>query len=1147
MTAINIGLGLRSDNCSGLRLARKPVRSAYAGSIQFPLENGETTVASDNGELRLAGSMTGLVGTGADALWYGPSSILALVDPAMERYDGLSREPCIVAAHNAFATGRSFGLFYRTAHYFVESDQRRFIMHMGGEPGTENWTIMGAQLPVAARGPFAVHAWRDASVGRLDVYDIDAGVWYEGEAQSVPATFIGLTRLRYDIAIGGDPSYVFPKDNDTKRHVAHQWSGSIASLLFADTAMASSDVEAIVAGADQVEQIGGMAKCRLFLPMVDTEGGIDLSVVTSRAGMSAELTQYGTLWPGPTLVRQGGGRKLSLDRFSWPGHIGREAGARSARVQISGRVSDLAGDLEVGAINRAGRTVLAWRRIAHQETDGRFTAEFDLPVPVTDRFQIQIRMSEDDTIVASSHYAMQAGPVFMLWGQSEGEYATIAESDVTGNAVVSPAIAPVTGADRVAFMGGDASMTYYYTRAIGKAPGVLGAPAMHIANRVGAHSPEPVALVCQTVSGTSLFAVIDDGEAQRPWSDVLARHRVANRNAAGQRIVTAHIVIGSEAYYSGTTDLMENAYVPLLTGVGSGSAINQIPQDNIDHWLFDGTFSDNAKTMIIPANRSVAGANAGEVDGSAEADQRDTMRNWSHVLDYVVGPEMVTHKMQSETASGLSSSLVTQPLKGDMQGSVEMAEGVAQAVLTMLDVDPYPGPVFFETVSPGSAANKLIVTLGKPRPEPGLGLFAPRVGRSSIDPGTDYQYNLHTKFADGEAGIGFEAKLTNEGEWSAMNVLYGTILDPVRGEVELTLLSDAVEGQTQIRYHPGGPGQYDPARISQDDWRAGALYFAGTQGDGLSPKDGFAVAGSNLALMASGAAIVATSTEEAQAALAVIQPGGTLELHGNITEWRPSGFSFDPPVTIDATNAQVSDFYGNSLSGLIFRGGRWSPGATYESCLRIDGASNIVADGITAEGNDVAIGSAVKLSDGANWVVRNVSARGMLRGVVLTGGINIEVRDVSFDRLGTDGIDLFNVQNALVEDVTATGFEPVPGSHPDLIQMASLSSGTIKTTDVTVRRVVADGAMQGVTAFGNTTSGYHLGYERILIEDCILELGYPQAISVYNCDGVIVRNNVVSTTPGSDYQANITFDSCANITRTGNSVAAYGTNPAVVD
>jgi hypothetical protein len=172
----------------------------------------------------------------------------------------------------------------------------------------------------------------------------------------------------------------------------------------------------------------------------------------------------------------------------------------------------------------------------------------------------------------------------------------------------------------------------------------------------------------------------------------------------------------------------------------------------------------------------------------------------------------------------------------------------------------YAGPVFFESIRAGTTSAKVIVKTGEPRPMPGNGLSEGSTGYSTATQAIERAgaINLHVKTQGGDPGAGFEARRKPSGgawgSWAKTNVTSGSIINA--REVELTTVWTLASGdQVEVRYHPGAPGNYSDATITQDNWRAGALFYSGEQhatgepaSDGDTGKLGWAVSGSNQAL-----------------------------------------------------------------------------------------------------------------------------------------------------------------------------------------------------------------------------------------------------------------------------------------------------------
>jgi hypothetical protein len=343
---------------------------------------------------------------------------------------------------------------------------------------------------------------------------------------------------------------------------------------------------------------------------------------------------------------------------------------------------------------------------------------------------------------------------------------------------------------------------------------------------------------------------MNDSDTSRTWTDFVARcGNIANRNAAGEIPVWAHIIVGWDAFF-GPGDVAGQVYKPFITGTTTAT----VTAGELNHWLFDGQFASDALVIVNPVNRATIGAaSATNNDSGDEGLQREYTRNYSHALGYTIGLEQTTHEMQGAGVGTLPSASQTHPENNDYQGDVEMAVQNGHTMRMVFDPSYYPGPMFFDTIRAGSAANKVIVSISGARPNPGEGLSEGATGfnpAGEVVPVADLQ--MHTKQTGGDPGVWFEASIDG-GSASIVNVTSGTIIDAAAGEVELTLSSTPTTS-VSVWYSPGTPGSYPAGTVTQDALRAGALFVLGTTApDPITSIAqvralGFAVAGTNQAL-----------------------------------------------------------------------------------------------------------------------------------------------------------------------------------------------------------------------------------------------------------------------------------------------------------
>jgi hypothetical protein len=262
-------------------------------------------------------------------------------------------------------------------------------------------------------------------------------------------------------------------------------------------------------------------------------------------------------------------------------------------------------------------------------------------------------------------------------------------------------------------------------------------------------------------------------------------------------------------------------------------------------------------------------------------------------------------------------------------------------------------------------------------------------------------------------------------------------------------------------------------------------------------------------------------------ALATVIPGlksgGTVTLGpGPHAFIEIKGETFDPPVTINATGAQVRGLRIWDSKGIIWRGGTVT-----------------APNGHVGHGPDV-YGADVRRADTLTF--DNVKFTDALRGVVVADSRNITVRNTDFTGLQSDGLDVAGTSNVLIENNRFSNFTPLhntgskadgtwkDGDHPDAVQLWTTPTNRRMTNIVIRGNKIIDLDSQGINFFGPIGDGY----AGVTIEDNDIRITYPAAISVTNCDECRVRNNRIASADGSKFRANIRFDkstgkACGNV------------------
>lgn len=304
-----------------------------------------------------------------------------------------------------------------------------------------------------------------------------------------------------------------------------------------------------------------------------------------------------------------------------------------------------------------------------------------------------------------------------------------------------------------------------------------------------------------------------------------------------------------------------------------------------------------------------------------------------------------------------------------------------------------------------------------------------------------------------------------------------------------------------------------------------------------------------------GHATVREATPETLAkVLADAKGGDTIKLApGDYPGVRMGRREFQPRLVIDAGEARIAGWWFRGVSGIDIRGGvyRLPPvfvnpenGRTnYGHSLRIDGSKDILVTkgrfiGPAASGEETlpyGEGYGLFMIGGSNIEVSSNVLAGYKSGMVLSRVDGFKVVDNTFTEMRSDGIQVAESRNGLVEGNQCGGTRIREGEHPDCIQMWSRPTSP-PTADIVIRRNRIGGGTQGIGMFNHTRNGVDDGgFDRILIEDNDIEVGYPNAISLKSGRDSIVRNNRIRTLKDSKFRASINVG--PGVTRCGNVVS----------
>ena len=197
---------------------------------------------------------------------------------------------------------------------------------------------------------------------------------------------------------------------------------------------------------------------------------------------------------------------------------------------------------------------------------------------------------------------------------------------------------------------------------------------------------------------------------------------------------------------------------------------------------------------------------------------------------------------------------------------------------------------------------------------------------------------------------------------------------------------------------------------------------------------------------------------------------------------------WSPPVTVDATAAQVRAVHLAGVSGLTWRGGTFDGGDAERQGVSIQKADHLVIDGAT---------------------MRHYSRVGI--GIGSSSDLRI-VNNV-FSDMGSDGVDVALSRRIVLDHNRCVDTHPTDGAHPDCIQLWSRPSEP-PTADIVITNNDATGATAGFTAFNHVRNGVDDGgFDRITIENNHAKVSAFHGVTVYGCRDCIIRHNRVETLP----------------------------------
>lgn len=224
-------------------------------------------------------------------------------------------------------------------------------------------------------------------------------------------------------------------------------------------------------------------------------------------------------------------------------------------------------------------------------------------------------------------------------------------------------------------------------------------------------------------------------------------------------------------------------------------------------------------------------------------------------------------------------------------------------------------------------------------------------------------------------------------------------------------------------------------------------------------------------------------------------------------------------------------------------------GGTYRGHVRLDGCHNLTFAKALFAGPDTATAHIGVIAQRCtNLDFEDCVFTGLQKGVVFDLCDSFAVDLCEFSRMSSDGVNVAasshgRISRSLFHDFVQFSLS----AHPDAIQLWSRPTAP-PVADITILGNTIIGHMQGIGGFNHVTAGVDDGgFDRIAIEDNSVDVGFANGIAFNAVRGLTLRDNIVRTQPASPWQARIVVQQCTNVVRSGNTVAAYGAKPAVID
>lgn len=265
--------------------------------------------------------------------------------------------------------------------------------------------------------------------------------------------------------------------------------------------------------------------------------------------------------------------------------------------------------------------------------------------------------------------------------------------------------------------------------------------------------------------------------------------------------------------------------------------------------------------------------------------------------------------------------------------------------------------------------------------------------------------------------------------------------------------------------------------------------------------------------------VVMTATN-VNAALAALAPGDTLQMEGlfaNRVSFANRDFA---GVRVDASRATLPEGMAlNNVQNIAFHGGTW--GRTDAEtrdwfAIRITNSSHVSLEGANVVGTHNSQGSGVLSTNSQNVTIRDSVFTGHVTGIAANSNRDVLFTGNQFRNGGSDGIQIYNSQRAILSENRCTEVVKIPGAHADCIQLWS-TTGQPLQSDIYLLNNVAIGDMQGFASFQPTSASG----TRITFAGNFAAVTMGHGIACYGCTDSRFVDNVITSLPTSPWPAGI--------------------------